>query len=59
MFIAEIQEHYQLPVIAISLNAETVSEFSVLNFTKGLSPEIEKLEDDLQNKSAPLGFFLG
>ena len=47
MFIAEIQELYQLPTESIVLNTDVVSEFSLLIFGQGASPEVEKLEDDL------------
>ncbi len=47
MFIAEIQELYQLPTESIVLNTDVVSEFSILIFGQGASPEVEKLEDDL------------
>ncbi len=47
MFIAEIQEQYQLPTESIVLNTDVVSEFSILIFGQGASPEVEKLEDDL------------
>ncbi len=47
MFIAEIQETFQLPVEKISLDEETISIFAALNFAEGQAPEIAKLEDDI------------
>ena len=47
MFIAEIQETFQLPVEKISLDEETISIFAALNFDEGQAPEIAKLEDDI------------
>ena len=47
MFIAEIQETFQLPVEKIALDEETISNFSALNFAEGQAPEIAKLEDDI------------
>ncbi len=47
MFIAEIQETFQLPVEKITLDEETISIFAALNFAEGQAPEIAKLEDDI------------
>ncbi len=47
MFIAEIQENYQLPVEKHAIDIETEAQFAALNFGEGAAPEIEKLEDDL------------
>jgi len=47
MFIAEIQETFQLPVEKISLDEETISIFAALNFDEGQAPEISKLEDNI------------
>ena len=47
MFIAEIQETFQLPVEKIALDEETISIFAALNFAEGQAPEIAKLEEDI------------
>jgi len=47
MFIAEIQEIYKLPVEKITLDDETIAEFTALNFGVGAAPEIAKLEEDI------------
>jgi DNA helicase-2/ATP-dependent DNA helicase PcrA len=47
MFIAEIQENYQLPVEKISVDNDTQAQFAALNFGEGAAPEIEKLEEDI------------
>jgi DNA helicase-2/ATP-dependent DNA helicase PcrA len=47
MFLAEIQNSFQLPVEKIQINNETAAAFAALNFGEGGKPEIGKLEDDL------------
>ena len=47
MFIAEIQENYQLPVEKITLDTTIIEQFAVLIFGEGAAPEIEKMEDDI------------
>lgn len=46
MFIAEIQDEHALPVEKVILDAEVISEFSMIRFTAVQSPEIEKAEAD-------------
>lgn len=46
MFIAEIQEHHNLPVEKIILDYEVISEFSALHYSTTASPEIEKVEEE-------------
>ncbi|MCB9054768.1 MAG: ATP-dependent helicase [Chitinophagales bacterium] len=46
MFIAEIQDQYELPVEKVIIDQEILSSFSILHFTENKSPEIEKLEAD-------------
>ena len=46
MFIAEIQDTHTLPVEKVILDAEVISEFSMIQFTAVQSPEIEKAEAD-------------
>ena len=47
MFLAEIQNSFQLPVEKIQINNENAAAFAALNFGEGAKPEIGKLEDDL------------
>ena len=47
MFIAEIQEQFELPVEKIVLDNEVIASFAVIGFGEGASPEIERLEDDI------------
>jgi DNA helicase-2/ATP-dependent DNA helicase PcrA len=46
MFIAEIQDAHALPVEKIVLDAEVLSDFSVLGFTAVQAPEIDSTETD-------------
>lgn len=46
MFIAEIQDQYQLPAEKIILDREVLSEFAALHFGAAEAPEIEKIEED-------------
>ncbi len=46
MFIAEILDSHSLVVEKVTLDAATVMEFEVLQFSKSLAPEIEKAEED-------------
>ncbi len=45
MFIAEILEEHNLPILKITLSEEEMMEFESLHFT-GQAPEIEKIEED-------------
>jgi len=47
MFIAEIQDAYQLPVEKIVLETSVTEQFAVLIFGEGAAPEIEKMEEDI------------
>lgn len=44
MFVAEIRQEHALPYTKISLNDETLSEFSILSMNKELRPEMAEVE---------------
>ena len=44
MFIAEIQDKHELPVEKVILDKEVINEFTLVQFIKPQSPEIEKSE---------------
>ena len=46
MFIAEIQERHALAVEKVFIDQAALSEFTLLAFSKPLSPEIEKIETE-------------
>src|SRR5690606_20934211 len=46
MFIAEIQDKYELPVQPVLLSPEVIAEFQSLHFGISHMPEIEKIESD-------------
>jgi DNA helicase-2/ATP-dependent DNA helicase PcrA len=46
MFIAEIQDHHDIPIEKVILDAEVLDQFSILHFQETAAPEIEKLEED-------------
>lgn len=50
MFIAEIRQEHQLPFSAISLDGNTIADFSILSFEKEQKPEIERIEADFITK---------
>lgn len=47
MFIAEIQDSYDLPFEKTIVSEESIVRFATLNFEEGLSPEIAQLDDDI------------
>jgi DNA helicase II / ATP-dependent DNA helicase PcrA len=46
VFIAEIQQQFNLPVQAAGITGQEINEFKLLQFTAGLRPEIATLESD-------------
>lgn len=46
MFIAEILDQHELPLEKVSIDNETLSEFSILHFGEAEAPEIEKIEKE-------------
>lgn len=46
MFIAEMQDAYDLPVEKVVISKEVLSEFAMVQFTAPQAPEIEKTEAD-------------
>jgi len=50
MFIAEIQDKYEIPVQKVILGEEVVAEFQSLHFAIGAMPEIEKMEADFVDR---------
>ncbi|MDE3252299.1 MAG: ATP-dependent helicase, partial [Bacteroidota bacterium] len=46
MFVAEMQDAYDLPVEKVILSKEVLSEFAMVQFTAEQAPEIEKTEAD-------------
>ncbi len=46
MFIAEIQEIHNLPIEKIIIDADVLSEFSMIQFVALQAPELEKIESD-------------
>jgi DNA helicase-2/ATP-dependent DNA helicase PcrA len=51
MFIAEIQQEGALPIEKISIDKETVAEFSALQFEIPKAPEIDKIEADFIDRA--------
>ncbi|HWB24915.1 MAG TPA: ATP-dependent DNA helicase [Chitinophagaceae bacterium] len=47
LFIAEIQEEHNLPVEKVILDTEVLAEFQLLQLQELVSPEINKIEDEL------------
>jgi len=47
MFIAEIRDQHELPIDPVTVDSETLSEFSILHFGETEAPEIEKIEKEL------------
>ncbi len=50
MFIAEIQDQYELAVETVIIDPETIANFAVLHFSETASPEIEKIEADFMDR---------
>ncbi|MGE5108148.1 MAG: ATP-dependent helicase [Sphingobacteriales bacterium] len=46
MFIAEIQDHHELPVEKIVLDNEVITSFQALQFGEAAAPEINQLEEE-------------
>ena len=44
MFIAEIRDQHELPIIQTLVDAAVIAEFALLNFAEDKAPEIEKME---------------
>jgi len=55
MFIAEIKEHHDLPAEKVLVAADTITGFSVLQFTGRIAPEVQHLDDDIIDRIV-LGF---
>jgi DNA helicase-2/ATP-dependent DNA helicase PcrA len=51
MFIAEIQEVHHLPREKVFIDAEVVTNFSALQFTKLIAPEVQHLDDELVDRT--------
>jgi DNA helicase II / ATP-dependent DNA helicase PcrA len=51
MFIAEIQQQYELPVEKFFISDEVLSTFNALHFNKQEAPEIEKIEADFVDRA--------
>jgi DNA helicase-2/ATP-dependent DNA helicase PcrA len=47
MFIAEIQDSYELPIEKVEIENEVLSEYTSLHFAEAMAPEIEKVEEDI------------
>lgn len=50
MFIAEILDQHQLPVEKIIIDADILSEFTSLDFSKAEAPEIERIEKEFVDR---------
>ncbi len=46
MFIAEIQDQYELPLEKVIIAADVLADFSALHFAEAEAPEIEKIEEE-------------
>jgi DNA helicase-2/ATP-dependent DNA helicase PcrA len=46
MFIAEIQDHHEIPTEKVIIDTEALSAFAVLNFSEPQAPEISKIEEE-------------
>jgi DNA helicase-2/ATP-dependent DNA helicase PcrA len=46
MFVAEIQEHHELPSEKVFLSEEVIADFQALQFSDSLAPQIEKSDTD-------------
>jgi DNA helicase-2/ATP-dependent DNA helicase PcrA len=51
MFIAEIQEVHHLPREKVFIDAEVVTNFNALQFTKLIAPEVQHLDDELVDRT--------
>lgn len=47
MFIAEILDQHNLPIIPVIIDSEVLSSFTILHFEEDKAPEIEKIEEEL------------
>lgn len=50
MFLAEIGEEHQLPKERVLIDAEYSTQFSALQFTDRIAPEVQHLEDELVDR---------
>jgi DNA helicase-2/ATP-dependent DNA helicase PcrA len=50
MFIAEIQDHHDIPADKIFITPEVLAEFQALQFGDAIAPEIEQIEKDFVAK---------
>lgn len=50
LFIAEIGQEHTLPHRKVVLDETTITEFSILQFTKRIAPEVQHLDDDLVDR---------